>query len=61
MRAIWNELSERTIGNCWKHKELLKQRDEAASFIDLTESENFNADKDGGCDSRFTAYSYRND
>ncbi len=31
----WNELSADTIRNCSKHTELLKDHDEAASFIDL--------------------------
>ncbi len=35
-----------TIRNCWKHTELLKEHDEAASSTDLTTFENVNADEE---------------
>ncbi len=46
IRAIWNELSADTIKNCSKHTKILKDHDEAESFIHLTESENVNVNEE---------------
>ncbi len=39
-------VAQTPLENCWKHTELLKEHDEAASFIVLTESENVNVDEE---------------